>query len=254
MRQARAGAAGGGGRPLRRRAHRGVGQRRRPRRRRRRQGRARSRRDARARLRLRRRARRRPASGRRVPASGEAAGQMTRLWPLAQGYWFDGVIVFGLGIGLASTVVDYGSDSGPRGPLWFDVPATVVMITLLFARRRFPIGALLAIAVTVSASTFVDGRLVSDDFVIFCVGLAVCFLFGMRPSRLQSLGGLALLLGTSTIVNANDPTATGIGNYVFNGIAFVIAWIIGCAVAGKGREVQEARERAERAEREREDQ
>jgi signal transduction histidine kinase len=177
---------------------------------------------------------------------------MSRLWELARGYWFDAVVVVFLGVGLASTVVDYHTKSGPRGPLWFDILATVLMTTLLFARRQFPVGALYTIGVLIGASTFVDGRLMSDDFVAFLVGLAICVIFGTRPRLLPSLAGLAFAIAVAMIVVSNNPNRSG-GDYVWNTVAFVVAWIVGFAVGGKGREAQEARERAARAEREREE-
>src|SRR5207244_10162015 len=45
-----------------------------------------------------------------------------------------------------------------------------------------------------------------------------------------------------------------VGDFVWDIVTFSIAWIVGFAVGGKFREVDEARERAARAEREREEQ
>jgi signal transduction histidine kinase len=176
----------------------------------------------------------------------------TRLWQLARRYWFDALVLVGLGIWLADAVVSLHQRDGPRGPLWFDVLAVIAFTTPLLARRRYPLGALVTVAVAIAAGSFVDGRLLSHPFVSFLFGLAICVLFGMRPVRLQSVGGLAFTIGVAGIVTLNDPKGK-FGDFIFDVIAFSVAWIIGFAVGGKFREVDEARERAARAEREREE-
>jgi signal transduction histidine kinase len=175
-----------------------------------------------------------------------------RLWQLARRYWFDALILAGLGGGLAAAVLHQHNHDGPRGPLWFDVLAVIAFTTPLLARRRFPMGAPLATGVAVGASTFVDDRLVPDDFVAFLVGIALCVLFGMRPARSQAVAGLAFTIGIAAIVTHNDPNG-GIADFSWNAPVFTIAWIIGLALGRKFREVDEAKERAERAEREREE-
>jgi signal transduction histidine kinase len=175
-----------------------------------------------------------------------------RLWQLARRYWFDALILAGLGGGLAAPVLHQHNRDGPRGPLWFDVLAVIAFTTPLLARRRFPMGAPLAVGVAVGASTFVDDRLVPDDFVAFLVGIALCVLFGMRPARSQAVAGLAFTIGIAAIVTHNDPNG-GIADFSWNAPVFTIAWIVGLAIGRKFREVDEAKERAERAEREREE-
>jgi signal transduction histidine kinase len=175
-----------------------------------------------------------------------------RLWQLARRYWFDALILAGLGGGLAAAVLHQHNHDGPRGPLWFDVLAVIAFTTPLLARRRFPMGAPLAVGVAVGASTFVDDRLVPDDFVAFLVGIALCVLFGMRPARSQAVAGLAFTIGIAAIVTHNDPNG-GIADFSWNAPVFTIAWIVGLAIGRKFREVDEAKERAERAEREREE-
>ena len=78
------------------------------------------------------------------------------LWPLAKRYWFDALIVAGVGVSIAVAVVDQGKEPGPDGPLWFDVLAAVATIVPLFARRRHPFGAPAAVFVLIAATSFVD--------------------------------------------------------------------------------------------------
>jgi signal transduction histidine kinase len=178
---------------------------------------------------------------------------MNRVWQLARRHWFDALILAGVGIGLADAVVRvHEGVDGPRGPLWFDVLAVLAMSLPLFARRRYPVGSLLAAATAVGASTFVDGRLVPDNFVWFLEALAICVLFGTLPKRAQSIAGLPFVFGVAVIVTHNDPQGHS-GDLVWDAITFSIAWIVGFTLGGKFREADEAKERAARAEREREE-
>ena len=177
----------------------------------------------------------------------------SRLWQLARRFWFEALVVVGLAFGLLAAVADLTHKDGPEGPLWFDVLVVIGFTTPLLARRRFPLGAPAAVAVVVGSSTFVDGRLVSDDFVAFIVALIVSALFGMRPRFSQSIAGLLFLMGTATLVVANQPGQPW-GDLGWDGITFSIAWIIGFAIGNQVREVDQAHEHATRAEREREEQ
>jgi signal transduction histidine kinase len=176
-----------------------------------------------------------------------------RLWQLARRYWFDALILVGIGGGIAGAVLrQHNFPDGPQGPLWFDVLASVVILTPLFARRSFPFGAPFASAVAVGASSFVDGRLVTDNFMWFFVALVLSALFGMNPSRFKSVGGVAFAIGVSAIVIHNDPRGH-YGDLAWDGITFTIAGIVGFAVGGTSRAAEQAKERAEQAEREREE-
>ena len=177
---------------------------------------------------------------------------MRRLWPLTRDYGFDALIVAGLGVGIAAAVADRHNRNGPEGPIWFDVLVVIGFTAPLLARRRFPVGALLTVGIVIAASTFVDHRLVSDDFVAYLVGLTVSVLFGMRPSRVQSLAGLGLTIGAAAIVVYNGPDH--LGDFAWDVITFSVAWAVGFALGGTFREVDKAKERADEAQREREQQ
>jgi signal transduction histidine kinase len=175
-----------------------------------------------------------------------------RAWQLAREYWFDALVVAGAGEWIADAVIYIHRKGGPQGPLWFDIPAVLVLASPLLARRRYPVGALVATGVCVVAASLVDNGLVEHPFVGFLFGLAVCALFGLRPTRTQSVAGLGFMIAAGAIVTANDPTSKG-GDYLWTSVTFVVAWIVGFAVGGKHREAGEAKARADRAEREREE-
>src|SRR3954453_8299858 len=80
------------------------------------------------------------------------------LWRLWSRYWFDLLIVAGIGMGIAVVVHDHGTVDGPYRPPWLDGPLMVAILAPLFARRRFPFGAPFAVIIVVVATTLVDDR------------------------------------------------------------------------------------------------
>ena len=175
-----------------------------------------------------------------------------RLWSLARDYWFDALILAGVGLGLAEATLRQGDKHGPSGPLWFDVIATLAIVLPLFARRRLPFGAPVTLGVAVAAASFVDKTLIPTGLITILASIAAFVLMGMLRDRTQALAGLAFGVGVTAIVAHNDPHG-GVPNFVFSSIVFAIAWAIGFAVSRKFHEADEARERAARAEREREE-
>jgi signal transduction histidine kinase len=179
--------------------------------------------------------------------------RMRTLWPLVQRHWFDLLIVLGAGLSIVIAVVDQGKETGPEGPLWFDLPASVVFLVPLLVRRRYPFGAPAMCVVLLGATSFVDPGLTSDDVVMFIAALASAVLFGMLKERAQAVAGLAIMLGVVAVVEHNDPTES-LEDSIWSLVTFSVAWAVGFGLGHKFRETDEAKERAERAERQREEQ
>jgi signal transduction histidine kinase len=177
--------------------------------------------------------------------------RLLRMWPLAKRYWFDALIVAGIGVSIAVAVVDQGNKNGPEGPLWFDVVASTVFLVPLFFRRRYPFAAPAATGVLIAAISFVDEKWVSDEFVVFLTGITIAFLLGMLKDRNQAFAGLAGLAGVVAVVAHNQGDHPG--DFLFPLITFSISWIVGFALGRKFYEMDEAKERAARLEREREE-
>jgi len=175
-----------------------------------------------------------------------------KVWTLAHEYWFDGLVVVGVGVGLAEVTVNQGTKNGPSGPLWFDLLAIFAITLPLFLRRRFPFGAPVAVGVAIGASSFVDGHLIPRGLVTTLAAISAFVLMGMLRDRTQSVAGLAYGIGVTAIVAHNDPNG-GVGNFIFTSIVFSIAWTIGSLVSHKFHEADLARERALKAEQEREE-
>ena len=177
---------------------------------------------------------------------------MRRVWPLARRYWFDGLVLAAVGVGLAETTLTQDDRNGPQGPLWFDLLTILAITVPFFARRRFPFGAPVAVGVAIAASSFVDKRLVPNSLIPFLVAATGFVLLGLLRDRSQAAAGLALGVGVVAIVAHNDPLG-GTGNFVFVSLVFSVFWTIGFAVSRKFSEADEAKQRAARAEQEREE-
>jgi signal transduction histidine kinase len=176
---------------------------------------------------------------------------VTKLLGLARRYWFDALVLAGIGLGLTGMALTHGEANGPTGPLWFDVVAVFAILTPLFLRRRFPFGAPAALGVAVIVTCFVDERLVPFDFVIFLAGCAAVFLLGLLRDRGRAVAGLVAAVGVAGLVVYRDPLSSA-DAFIVTSIIFGIVWTIAFAVSRKFEEADEARERAARAERERE--
>jgi signal transduction histidine kinase len=174
-----------------------------------------------------------------------------KFWGLTRRYWFDALVLSAFGVELAWVTVGQHRKNGPLGPLWFDVLATLAMTLPLFARRRFPFGAPVAVGVAIASSSFVDGKL-APSLIPVLIAIAVFILMGTLRDRLQAIAGLASGIGGTAIVVHNDPSGGG-GNFVWFSVIFSIVWTVGFALSRKFREADEAKERAARAEQEREE-
>ena len=99
--------------------------------------------------------------------------------------------------------------------------------------------------------SFVDGRLIVDNDVMFLAGMGAALLLGnLREVRKARLG-LAIVLGSAATVVYNGPERAP-GQLVFTPLVFALAWLVGFALRERAAQSEAAEERAMRAERERE--
>jgi signal transduction histidine kinase len=170
---------------------------------------------------------------------------------LATRYWFDALVLGGLGAGIVSAHHDLPHPDGPDGPFWLDVVLLIAVTAPFLLRRRFGFRALAAVPVAVSVAATLDHRLVPDSFMVFLSGVAVAFLAGQLRDRRQAGAGLALLWAAGVVIEHYDPKSH-VGDIFFGGVVFSVAWIIGFLLGQKFEEADAAKERAARLERERE--
>jgi signal transduction histidine kinase len=180
---------------------------------------------------------------------------MTRAWEtvsrVAKRFWFDALVVAGSGVSIYVAVADLHHHNGPKGPLWFDVVASIAYLVPFFFRRRYPFGAPVAVFVLITAISFVDAGLVNAEGVMFIAAIASAFLFGMSKDRRKGVIGIPIMIGAAAIVTHNQKQ--GVGSFIFPLVVFGIAWAVGYGLDWKFREAEEARQRAELAERAREE-
>jgi signal transduction histidine kinase len=175
-----------------------------------------------------------------------------RVSSVARRYWFDGLVLAGIGVSIAGATIGQGRLHGPEGPMWLDIVLAPVFAGPLFFRRRFPFGAPVAVGAGVVIASFADPALVPFDFVAFLAGAAAVFLLAQLRDPRQAVAGLAMAVGVEAIVVHNDPRGQ-LGQLIFVSLIFAIVWVLGFTLGRKFAEADEARERAVRAEHEREE-
>jgi signal transduction histidine kinase len=143
------------------------------------------------------------------------------------------------------------SSQAPQTPLWFALPAVVLVVLPLLARRRFPFAAPVALILVAALLSFVDGRLIVFAFGMYVAGLIAAFLLGNLRDATQARVGLAIVAGGMVIIVSNDPNGT-LGSMIYMPLLFVIAWLAGFALRERAEQAEAAEERAAFAERERE--
>jgi signal transduction histidine kinase len=144
--------------------------------------------------------------------------------------------------------------SGPRiptAPLWFAVPAVVLIVLPLLFRHRYPFAAPVALWLIAALLSFVDGRLIVFAFGAQVAGLIAAYLLGNLRETAQARIGLAVVVFAMVVIGYNDPSRS-LGSLIFMPLLFVIAWLAGFALRERAVQAEAAEQRAERAERERE--
>lgn len=175
---------------------------------------------------------------------------MRRIGNLARTYGFDAFVVL-LGLQAVSVVLlRRDAEDAPTATLWFVLPATVAMVLLLFARRRFPFGAPTAFWLLAAAVSFVDGRLLPFAGGLYILGMAASFLLGNLRDPLEARLGLAIAVGGAAVIIYNLPEGSA-AEQVFIPLVFGISWLGGFALRERADEAEAAEVRAAEAERDR---
>ncbi|HTX71117.1 MAG TPA: sensor histidine kinase [Thermoleophilia bacterium] len=139
----------------------------------------------------------------------------------------------------------------PKTPLWFAIPAIVLVVLPLLGRRRFPFAAPVLLWLAAALLSFIDGRLIVFASGVYVAGMLAAYLLGNLGDALQARIGLAVVLSGAAIVVYNDPNRTP-GEFFFIPLLFAIAWLAGFALRERAVQAEAAEERAAHAERERE--
>jgi signal transduction histidine kinase len=176
---------------------------------------------------------------------------MNRFSHFARRHGFDVLIVLAAIAAALEVALRENPLRAPRTPLWFSVPAVVLVVLPLLARRRFPFAAPVALWLLAALLSFVDGRLIVYANGVYVAGIAAAFLLGNLRDAVQARIGLAIVASSAAILIYNDPNHTP-GEFIVIPLLFVMAWLAGFALRERAEQAEAAEERATHAERERE--
>jgi signal transduction histidine kinase len=177
---------------------------------------------------------------------------MSRAESIAREYWFELLMGLMLLAGIVQLTVLRDDPGAPTTTLWFCVPALIVLVMPLFARRWFPFAAPAAYWVIAAALTFVDGVLLAWVDSLEVVGLASGLLLGYLRDRRKAFVGLGIVVAAMLILIWNIPGPQTWNWFIFITLRFVAAWVAGFALRARMEQAEAAEVRAVRAESERE--
>jgi signal transduction histidine kinase len=177
--------------------------------------------------------------------------RMSRVRYLAWEYWFE-LLIGALAVAaLLELIFGRNSPGAPSTSLRYAVPAVVLLVAPLFARRRFPFAAPASYWLIATAISLVDGVLIPFMVSLFPVGLAAAFLLGNLRDARRAWAGLAIVLGCITTIVYNIPGHLT-AELILIPVDFGIAWAAGLALREHAQKAEAAEVRADQAERDRE--
>jgi signal transduction histidine kinase len=171
-----------------------------------------------------------------------------RVRSLARKYWFE-VLIAALAIEAMSEVV-VGRDSDGAPSLWFALLLIAIVVSPIFARRRFPFAAPATYWLLAAGISFVNWWVLPSAHSLFVVGMAVSFLLGNLRDDLRAGIGLVVVVGSALVLDHQIPDHTT-AELVFVPMEFAISWLAGFAVRERAVKAEAAEVRATVAERER---
>ena len=176
---------------------------------------------------------------------------MERLAPLARRFALDILVVIVAAESAVEIALSHHSHRQPHPSPWFAVPAVLLVVLPLLARRRFPFYAPAAVWLVATAASFVDGWLVVMPPSAVIAGMIAAFLLGDLGDGLQARLGLAIVICGAGIVTDNNPGHPR-GGLIFTPLLFAIVWGAGFAQQQRVQHAEAAERRAVHAEDERE--
>ena len=176
---------------------------------------------------------------------------VSRIGHAARGWGLDVLIALLAVAAVLELAVRRDNRDAPETTLWFCIPAAMVVVLGLLARRRHPFAGPAAFWLLAAAVSFVDGRLIPYPAGLYLTGLFAAFLLGNLRDVVLARVGLAVVLGSMATIILNRPGHAP-GELVFIPLLFGIAWLAGFALNARAEQADAAEARAAQAERERE--
>ncbi|MDX6319444.1 MAG: hypothetical protein QOD35_2844 [Nocardioidaceae bacterium] len=162
-----------------------------------------------------------------------------------------GLLIFAALVGALGTAART-DPSMPTGPAaWAEAVAVAGVVLILLLRQRYPFGAPAAVWFASAALSFVDGKLITSQGVVFIVGLAAALLLGNLRNDVKGRIGLLIVVGGALIIVYNDPTSDA-GNLTSTTLMFAISWLVGYVLRQRLERTEAAEHRAALVERDRE--
>jgi len=170
-----------------------------------------------------------------------------RLRYLTRRYWFDLLVALLALVAMLEVVLGRGSPGAPRTTLWFCIPAIVILVLPIFARRRFPFAGPAAYWLLGAGISFVDPLLIPYADALVPLGIADAFLLGNLRDFRQAGAGLAVVVGSAVPIVYNIPGHSA-SELVFVPLEFAAGWAAGFAVRARAEQAEAAEVRATAAE------
>jgi signal transduction histidine kinase len=175
---------------------------------------------------------------------------VSRIRQLARPYWLEIPVALLAVTAMLEVVVGRNQPDAPQSTWWFVLPAIAVLVFPIFARRWFPLAALVGYWGLSIVVSLIDWRLIPFAISLFVVGLSVAFLLGnLRSVGQAAVGLLAVVAGSGTVVYLIP--GHSLAELIFIPLEFVIAWLAGFALRERSVQAEAAEVRAAVAERER---
>jgi signal transduction histidine kinase len=176
---------------------------------------------------------------------------MERMLALARRHALDILTVVVAAESAAEVAFRHYGQNHPSTSPWFAVPAILLVILPLLARRRFPFSAPAIIWVAAAACSFVDGQLVVMPASVDISGMIAAFLLGNLSDGFKARLGLIIVTCGAVVVTDNNPSHVR-SDLIFTPLLFAIVWGAGFTLQQRARHAEAAERRAARAEEERE--
>jgi signal transduction histidine kinase len=176
---------------------------------------------------------------------------VSRLKALVVRYGVDVLIVVAAVASAVATLTREDLERPDGAAQWVEAGALALVVLPLLLRRRMPFAAPATTWLLAGTLSFVDGRLVVGQTVVFLAGMAAALLLGNLRNERQAQIGLAIVVASTVTLIYNDPMHSP-GEFFFTPMLFATGWLVGFALRGRTEQTEAAEQRAALAERERE--
>src|SRR3954470_14239420 len=151
------------------------------------------------------------------------------------------------------TALELGLGSGIQGPAWVNAIGAVGSTLPIALRRRWPLGAVIAVGCTVVFQEALNGDLIENTISPIVSYPLVVYGVAAYCDRRRAFIGLVVALVLVWVVVLIEDHSMG-GDFLFTALLVFGPWLVGRIVAARGELAMELRDKADRLEREQEKQ